>query len=42
MLAHRVFRHKSSKRAFRVVFWLTVAGNLLAVAAGFWLASAGR
>lgn len=36
LLAQRLFRHKSRKRAFQVVFWATVAINLIALA---WLAS---
>lgn len=31
MYAQQLFRHKSRKRAFRVVFWITVALNLLAL-----------
>ncbi|MFD0727490.1 DUF1294 domain-containing protein [Lysobacter brunescens] len=36
LLAQRLFRHKSRKREFQVVFWVTVAINLVALA---WLAS---
>jgi len=36
LLAQRLFRHKSRKREFQVVFWTTVAINLIALA---WLAS---
>lgn len=36
LLAQHRLRHKSSKQAFRIVFWLTVAANLLALG---WLAS---
>ena len=33
MFAQRIFRHKSYKRSFRVVFWCMVVCNLLAVSA---------
>lgn len=36
VLAQRLFRHKSRKRAFQIVFWATAAINLMALA---WLAS---
>lgn len=36
LLAQRRLRHKSSKRSFQVVFWLTVLAHVVAVA---WLAS---
>ncbi len=36
VLAQRLFRHKSRKREFQVVFWVTVAINLIALA---WLTS---
>lgn len=36
VLAQRLFRHKSRKREFQVVFWVTVAINLVALA---WLTS---
>lgn len=36
LLAQRLFRHKSRKRAFQTVFWATVTINLAALA---WLAS---
>jgi len=36
LLAQRLFRHKSRKREFQVVFWVTVAINLIALA---WLTS---
>lgn len=36
LLAQRLFRHKSRKREFQVVFWVTVAINLVALA---WLTS---
>ena len=29
LLAQRRLRHKSVKRSFRIVFWLTVLGNLM-------------
>ncbi|MCM0084364.1 DUF1294 domain-containing protein [Geomonas sp. Red32] len=29
LLAQRLLRHKSSKRSFQLVFWLTVAANTL-------------
>ncbi len=32
LLAQRLFRHKSRKRAFQVVFWITVALNLAGLA----------
>lgn len=35
LVAQQVFRHKSSKKSFRVVFFVTVALNLLAGAAGY-------
>jgi uncharacterized membrane protein YsdA (DUF1294 family) len=31
LLAHQLLRHKSVKKEFRAVFWLTVAANLLAL-----------
>jgi len=33
LVAQRVFRHKTMKRSFRRVFWLTVTANCLALAA---------
>lgn len=39
-LAQQVLRHKSSKRDFRAVYWLTVAAHCLALAA--WVAQPGR
>lgn len=35
MVAQRTFRHKTLKRSFRWVFWLTVGLNLAVVAALF-------
>ncbi len=32
LAAQRLLRHKSSKRPFRAVFWLTVLANVAAVA----------
>lgn len=29
LIAQQVFRHKTAKRSFRAVFWLTVAANCL-------------
>jgi uncharacterized membrane protein YsdA (DUF1294 family) len=37
LVAQRVFRHKSSKTSFRLVFWVTVALNCLALA--WWVVS---
>ena len=31
LIAQRVFRHKSSKATFQVVFWLTVVANCVAL-----------
>lgn len=31
LVAQRVFRHKTIKRPFRIVFWLTVVANLAAL-----------
>lgn len=39
LLAQQVLRHKSSKPAFRVAFWITVALNIAAFA---WLLRSGR
>jgi uncharacterized membrane protein YsdA (DUF1294 family) len=36
LLAQQVFRHKSSKRSFQVVFWITVVVNCGALV---WIAS---
>lgn len=36
LVAQQVFRHKSQKTSFRVVFWLTVILNLAAVGAAGW------
>ncbi|SDJ84803.1 DUF1294 domain-containing protein [Microbulbifer yueqingensis] len=36
LVARQLFRHKTSKVSFRVIFWLTVAANLLALG---WLLS---
>jgi len=38
LVAQQQFRHKTLKRPFQVVFWITVAANLLAAA---WLARSG-
>lgn len=35
LMAQRVFRHKTRKRSFRRVFWLTVVLDCLALAAWF-------
>jgi uncharacterized membrane protein YsdA (DUF1294 family) len=35
-LARRLFRHKTIKISFRLVFWLTVAVHLSIIAYGFW------
>lgn len=35
LLAHRYLRHKSQKRSFRLVFWLTVLLHVLVVL-GLW------
>lgn len=35
-LAQRLFRHKTLKISFRLVFWLTVAVHLMMIAYGFW------
>jgi uncharacterized membrane protein YsdA (DUF1294 family) len=32
VLAQRIFRHKTMKRTFRLVFWITVAVNLAGLA----------
>ncbi len=32
LLAQRIFRHKTKKRGFQFVFWLSVAANCAAVA----------
>ena len=37
LVGRRWLRHKSIKRRFAVVFWLTVAGHLAAAAAVTWL-----
>jgi len=37
LLAQRWLRHKSAKRSFRVVFWLTVIGHLLILPAALFL-----
>jgi uncharacterized membrane protein YsdA (DUF1294 family) len=37
LMAQRIFRHKTKKRSFQVVFWLTVAVN---VSATSWLVAA--
>jgi uncharacterized membrane protein YsdA (DUF1294 family) len=36
-LAQGLLRHKTAKRSFQLVFWLTVAGNLLILGAGVFL-----
>ena len=36
MVAQQTLRHKSQKRRFRLVFWLTVSINLGALTAWFW------
>lgn len=38
LLAQRWLRHKTVKRRFRVVFWLTVAAHLSLAAAGTYIA----
>jgi len=38
LLAQRVFRHKTQKASFRIVFWATVALNCAALAVLLWLA----
>jgi len=35
-LGSRLFRHKSLKVSFRVVFWLTVAVHLMVIGYGIW------
>lgn len=37
MLAQKVFRHKTVKTRFRIVFWLTVACHVVAVGGIGWL-----
>lgn len=32
LVARRIFRHKTKKRAFIIVFWLVAAANLLGLA----------
>ena len=36
LLAQKVFRHKTKKRRFLVVFWLTVAVNVAVTGYGFY------
>ena len=41
-LAQQLFRHKTLKPPFRIVFWLTVVLNLAVLAGGlYWLAQGG-
>jgi uncharacterized membrane protein YsdA (DUF1294 family) len=39
LVGQRAFRHKTVKRSFRAVFWLTVVVNCVAVAALLWAAA---
>ena len=39
LVAQRMFRHKTKKQPFQVVFWCTVGGNCIALA---WLLHAGQ
>ena len=32
LVARRVFRHKTTKQPFRIIFWLTVIANCVALA----------
>jgi len=36
LLAQRVFRHKTRKQPFRMVFWATVAANVSVAVLAFW------
>lgn len=38
LLGQTVFRHKTVKRSFQAVFWITVIANCAAVAGVVWLA----
>ncbi len=39
LLAQRLFRHKTRKRRFRIVFWLTTVGNITPVVYLLWYAA---
>ena len=40
LLGQKVFRHKTKKRRFLLVFWLTVVANLVVLGGGFYFLGA--